>query len=254
MRSPFILAVIALAVISVSTQSAQAQIRAGGADQVLFELANRERAAQGLPALKWNDALAQAARQHALRMAQQNALSHQLPGEAALPARVSNAGGHFSTIAENVAEGPDPDRINQQWMNSPPHRANLLDPELNSVGIAVADRNGTLFAVEDFSVAAGGMSISEQEKVVDAQLQMHGLHLLHYTEDARKSCPLDNGYAGNHTPSFVLHYAAPDLQTLPDLLVQRIKTDRYHSAVVGACPSDAKIGFSMYRVAVLLFE
>jgi hypothetical protein len=52
----------------------------------------------------------------------------------------------------------------------------------------------------------------------------------------------------------VLHYAAPDLQTLPDLLVQRIKTDRYHSAVVGACPSDAKIGFSMYRVAVLLFE
>jgi len=52
----------------------------------------------------------------------------------------------------------------------------------------------------------------------------------------------------------VLHYATTDLQTLPDLLEQRIRTMTYHSAVVGACPSDAKIGFSHYRIAVLLYE
>jgi hypothetical protein len=65
---------------------------------------------------------------------------------------------------------------------------------------------------------------------------------------------LDNGYAGAHTPSFVLHYATADLQTLPDLLQQRIQTGKYHSTVVGACASDAKVGFSNYRIAVLLYE
>ncbi len=55
-------------------------------------------------------------------------------------------------------------------------------------------------------------------------------------------------------PSFVLHYATPDLETLPEMLVQRIGTGKYRSAVVGACPSDAKVGFSNYRIAVLLFE
>jgi hypothetical protein len=65
---------------------------------------------------------------------------------------------------------------------------------------------------------------------------------------------MDNGYAGSHKPSFVLHYATPDLESLPDMLEQRIQTGKYRSALVGACPSDAKLGFSNYRIAVLLFE
>jgi hypothetical protein len=168
--------------------------------------------------------------------------------------RAARTGAHFSSLAENVAEGPDAATIHAEWMNSPPHRANLLDPHLNSIGIAVAMNNGTLFAVEDLSLAAGGMDIGDQEKVVSGLLQARGLRLLDYTGDARRSCVLDNGYAGSHTPSFVLHYATPDLQTLPDLLEKRIQTGKYHSAVVGACPADSKSGFSSYRVAVLLFE
>jgi len=38
-------------------------------------------------------------------------------------------------------------------MHSPPHRANLLDKDMDSVGIGVVERNGELFAVEDFSKA-----------------------------------------------------------------------------------------------------
>jgi hypothetical protein len=208
---------------------------------------------QGLAPLKWSDALAEAARQHALRMAQQNTLSHQLPGEPPLTDRASRAGARFQILAENVAEGPSAQTIHQMWMHSPPHRANLLDRQLDSVGIAVAVRNGTLFAVEDFSLAAGSMSIREQEKTVEEQLQKRGLRLLDQVEDARRSCVLDNGYAGSREPSFIVHYAAPDLRELPDLLAQRIETGKYHSAVVGACPSNAKTGLSMYRIAVLLF-
>jgi len=254
MKIALIMATILLAILSGFAQPASAQGQTEESEQTLLQLANHERAAQGLPPLKWNDALSEAARQHAVRMAQQNTLSHQLPGEPDLTDRASRAGARFHILAENIAEGPNAESIHQQWMHSPPHRANLLDRQLDSVGIAVAVRDGTLFAVEDFSLAAGGMSISEQEKTVEEQLQRRGLRLLDQIKDARRSCMLDNGYAGSHEPSFVIHYAAPELRTLPDLLDKRIRTGKYHSAVVGACPSDAKTGFSMYRVAVLLYE
>lgn len=234
--------------------SAPARGQENGPAEVLFKAANRERAAQGLAPWKWSATLAAAARRHAELMAARNTLSHQLPGEPGMADRAVQAGAHFSSLAENVAEGPSAESIHRQWMNSPPHRANLLDAQLDSVGIAVAQRNGVLFAVEDFSLAAEKLSEEEQERIVDAELRSRGLRLLSYLGDARRSCVLDNGYAGIHVPSFVLHYATADLQTLPELLDERIKTGKYHSAVAGACPSDAKIGFSNYRIAVMLFE
>jgi len=252
MRIASVLATTSLAILTFSLPPARGQ----GNDhaQTLFESANHERVAHGLAPLKWSATLARAARQHALRMAAQNTLSHQLPGEPGMAERTSQAGARFSSLAENVAEGPSAESIHQQWMNSPPHRANLLDAQLDSVGIAVAERNGVSFAVEDFSREAGKLSVEEQEGIVDAKLRSRGLRILSYTSDARRSCVLDDGYAGSHAPSFVLHYATTDLQTLPDLLEKRIQTGDYHSAVVGACPSDAKIGFSKYRFAVLLYK
>ena len=124
-----------------------AQRGESGAERMLFDSANREREAQGLSLLRWDSALAQAARDHALRMAQQNSLSHQLPGEPDLTARATRTGSRFSTIAENVAEGPSASSIHTQWMKSPPHRANLLDSDLDSIGIAVAECIGFLISV-----------------------------------------------------------------------------------------------------------
>jgi hypothetical protein len=252
MRLATIIAGIGIAILAFSVPPARGQ--ENGPAQSLFESANRERVAHGLAPLNWSATLAGAARQHALRMAAQNTLSHQLPGEPGMAARASQAGARFSSLAENIAEGPNAETIHREWMNSPPHRANLLDAQLDSVGIAVAERDGVLFAVEDFSLAAGKLSVEEQEGIVNSKLRSSGLRLLSYTSDARRSCVLDNGYAGSHVPSFVLHYATTDLQTLPDLLEQRIQTGKYHSAVVGACPGDAKSGFSNYRIAVLLYE
>jgi len=140
-----------------------AQQKKTNAEQVLFESANRERAAHGSPLLKWDATLARAAHQHALLMAKQNSLSHQFPGEPDLPARAIEAGACFSALAENVAEGPSAANIHAQWMKSPHHRANLLDTDLDSAGIAVTQRNGQLFAVEDFSRAtAGSRTISRR--------------------------------------------------------------------------------------------
>lgn len=244
--------VVALALFAVESALPRASIDPSG--QALMDLANGERTTHGLAPLKWSEALAGAAHEHLLLLVQQNKLSHQFPGEPDLPERASRFGALFSIIAENVAQGADAEKIQEQWMNSPAHRANVVDPRLDSVGIATQDRVGILFAVEDFSKATGELSLPEQEGIVAKQLLKRGLKLLEQTKEARQSCALDNGYQGNPAPSFVVHYATPDLQNLPNTLDQRIQSGKYHSAVVGACSGKAKIGFTPYRVAVMLFE
>jgi uncharacterized protein YkwD len=222
------------------------------ADQTLFNAANHDRAAAGLPPLKWDSALAAAAHQHALKMAQSKQLSHQFPGEPPIEDRARQAGARFSVIAENVAQGPTPSGIHTQWMNSPPHRANLLDPELNSVGISVVQSGDTLFAVEDFSDAVPSLSIEEQEQKVAAQLQKHGSEVTTGSSDARKTCEMDRGWAGPK-PTTVLRYEISDLAHLPDEISQKLASGKYHSASVGACSSADGSEFTRFRIAILLF-
>jgi uncharacterized protein YkwD len=142
-----------LTLLTVCAASAWAQPNIADAEQQLFNAINKERKAHGLPSLKPDQALANAARQHAQRMAEQGTISHQLPGEPTLPSRVKAAGAHFSWLAENVDEGQNATAIHQSFMKSPQHRANILDSDMDSAGIGVAERNGYLFAVEDFSKA-----------------------------------------------------------------------------------------------------
>ncbi len=244
-----------------------AQPQAISAERALFDAANRERTAQGLQPLRWDDALAAAAREHALRMAQRNTLSHQLPDELPLQDRARLAGAHYTLIAENVAEGPSPDLIHASWIHSPPHRANLLDPELTTVGIAVVTgagksmgdilRGGVLFAVEDFSQSVANLSFEQQERQVSGLLGVRGLQQGNSngsgtTEDARKTCEMDRGWAGSR-PALVVRYEAADLSRLPDDLEQKIQSGRYRAAAVGACAAGSAQGFARFRVAVLLF-
>jgi uncharacterized protein YkwD len=133
-----------------SWTSAAAQPRTEAAEQQLFQAINRERAASGLPPLKWDVALATAARQHAEAMASQRSISHGFPGEPSLPSRAARAGARFSWLSENVAAGPNAENISEQWMESPNHRANLLDADMDTIGAGAAERNGVVFAVADF--------------------------------------------------------------------------------------------------------
>jgi len=154
MFSPRPQATWVLAVVSILLAAAGnmcAQQRTESVEREIFDAANQARRAQGLGRLKWNVSLAAAARQHAQMMARQNALSHQFPNEPSLANRASRAGLYFISIAENIAQGTDAENISDQWIRSPEHKQNLLDPEMNVIGIAVVERNGELFAVEDFA-------------------------------------------------------------------------------------------------------
>ena len=123
------------------------------AERELFAAVNQARRAQGLQPLRWDESLAEAARKHAKVMAERGSAQHGFEGEPSLSTRVKQAGAHFTWLAENVTQGPTPEYIHVQIMKSPPHRANVLDRDMDSIGIGVAEYHGQLFAVEDLSQA-----------------------------------------------------------------------------------------------------
>lgn len=88
---------------------------------------------------------------HAQAMAQRGLVSHTLPGEPSLAGRATKLGARFSWISENIVQSTSAAGAHQQFMNSPNHRANILDPDMDSVGIGIAERHGQLFVVEDFA-------------------------------------------------------------------------------------------------------
>jgi uncharacterized protein YkwD len=252
LRCLAIIAAVVLVALFLTPTLHAARPQTSAADMTLLNAANRDRTFAGLAPLQWDPALAVAAHQHALRMAQSNMLSHQFPGEAPMPDRARQAGARFSVIAENVAEGPSVTGLHTQWMNSAPHRANLLDPELNSVGISVVQSGNLLFAVEDFSAGVPALTLEAQEQQVALQLAARGLHVIGSTPDARRTCELDRGWAGQK-PATVLRYETADLNRLPDELEPQVTFAKYHSAAVGACDAGVSAGFSRFRVAILLF-
>ena len=123
------------------------------AERELFASVNQARRAQGLAPLRWDESLAAAARRHANVMAEHGSAQHGFEGEPNLSARAKQAGARFSWLSENVTQGPTPGFIHSQFMKSPPHRANIVDTDMDSIGVGVVEQGGQLFAVEDFSQA-----------------------------------------------------------------------------------------------------
>ncbi|HTF26532.1 MAG TPA: CAP domain-containing protein [Candidatus Limnocylindria bacterium] len=231
---------------------AHAQLRRNDSERQLFEALNRERTAQGLSALHWDNALFKAARQHALRMANLNRLEHQLPSESNLEGRLGEAGARFGAIAENIAIGPNPSIIHAGWMDSSGHRKNILDPQLTSVGIAAVRGQGGLFAVQDFSQFVPDLSVERQEQKVVSLLTAQGFRPANATAGARKTCETDAGFGGTSARAMI-RFEATDLEKLPEVLERKIRSEPYGKAAVGACRANGTSGFARYRVAVLFF-
>jgi len=226
-----------------------------GDERILFDSANRERAARHLPTLQWDDNLSRAARDHALLMARSHAISHQFPGEPDLFSRLSRAGVHSSLAAENVGNASDAPELHDAWMKSSGHRANLLDSKADAVGIAVVERGGLIYAVEDFAHIFTPISLEEQERRVGAQLVARGLRLVETTSSVRQTCALSRGVAPGLHPKYLFRYLTVDIAILPEQLVDELASHggQYHSVAVGACPASEPGGFDGYRLAVLLY-
>ncbi len=227
------------------------------AEQLLLTQANQDRAEHSLSPLKRDPLLAQAALYHAYQMAEHADISHGFPGEPDLSARGASAGVRFSLITENVAEAGEPTIIHDMWMHSEGHRANLLDPDVNVVGIAVVTREHQVYAVEDFASTVDPLSVNEQESAVADLLSTTGMVIANSAPDAlvnaRRTCSMSSGYAGVRQPWFIMRYTASRLDQLPPQIKSRLTSGKYHQAVIGACASTEPSAFTSYSIAILLF-
>lgn len=218
----------------------------------LFQLANEDRARHNLQPLRQDAMLLQAAWQHAQPMVRAGVLSHQLPGEPDLVVRIQRVGVRCSTVAENLADAPSPGQINNEWMHSPPHRANLLDPRLNAVGIAVIQAHGEFFAVQDFARTVATLTPPQQEQQVASLLQSRGLQILGNSALARSYCG-NSPRRQRPLPRLVMQYSTADLSQLPQQVKQGIRSGTSHRAIVGACHASEQNGFAAYQMVILLY-
>jgi uncharacterized protein YkwD len=93
---------------------------------------NAVRASQGLAPVAADSRLTAAAAAHNARLAAQGRLSHD-----GFPARMQALGASYGFVAENLAAGqPTAASVVAAWMQSAPHRANLLQPSISVVGVA----------------------------------------------------------------------------------------------------------------------
>src|SRR5947209_3231873 len=127
------------------------QTSPSGEQLQLFNLVNHERETHGLPKFQWDDHLAQSAATHNRLVTERQELSHQFPGEPPLGERVGATGARFNAAGENLAYAPTVEEVHKGLMNSPPHRANILDPKFNAVGISIVKQGDELYVVQNFA-------------------------------------------------------------------------------------------------------
>lgn len=237
-------------------RAANGEVVHGAAEQ-LFALANQARAEQGAPPLTWDPALAIAALRHCQRMAAEGPIAHRYNGEMSVSERTRAAGAHFSVVEENVAVGEYPAQIEDAWLHSPEHRANLLNPQVDRVGIGVVKAHGVLYAVEDFDRGVEELSESQVERRVADLMRVSGIEIEGSHGDARAACAMNNGLPARlsgGTPRMVMRWQGADLSRLPSQLTDQLSAGHFRSAAVGACPAQSsQSSFTMYRVAVLLY-
>jgi uncharacterized protein YkwD len=121
-------------------------------EQKVLDLTNAERAKEKAPPLKANAKLFAAARKHSENMAKKGELNHVLDGKGPGD-RIDAEGYAWSAFGENIAYGDDltPDGALKIWMNSPPHRANILKQEFQEIGIGIArTANGQVYYTQVF--------------------------------------------------------------------------------------------------------
>ncbi len=118
----------------------------------LLRAINAERAKAKLPTLKPNDTLTLISEFYACRLVEGDFFSHVDPFDGStVDRRASDFGYPFLKIGENLAAGQrDAEQTLLEWLNSPGHKANILDPSYTDVGVAIKEgtKSGPFWVLE----------------------------------------------------------------------------------------------------------
>jgi len=123
---------------SVETRARRQQTNAHALSAAaLVDAMNRQRAAYGVGPLRLNDTLSLAASDRVGDMMRKRYFDHVSPDGVNPFTWVARRGYRYRMIGENLAVGyASADRVVTGWMNSPGHRANILQKRFDEIGIA----------------------------------------------------------------------------------------------------------------------
>lgn len=118
----------------------------------VIRLVNSERAKVGQPTMIENNELSRIARIKANDFINNNYFGHNSPTYGTPFEMMRAAGITFTAAAENIARGQrTAAEVMNTWMNSSGHRANILNPIYNQIGVGVArDNNDNLYWTQMF--------------------------------------------------------------------------------------------------------
>lgn len=111
---------------------------------------NRQREANGLAVLRMDASLRKIARDHSADMFKRGYFSHYTPDDLSPFDRMNAASIEYTYAGENLALAPSVRLAMQGLMNSTGHRANILNPNFNRIGIGAIDGGiyGIMFSQE----------------------------------------------------------------------------------------------------------
>ncbi|WP_345043883.1 CAP domain-containing protein [Streptomyces sannanensis] len=139
-------------------RGAAAPVRANGQSSYVRQviaLLNREREKHGCGPLRADSHLRTAAQRHSDDMAARGFFSHTNPDGTDPGRRITVTGYEWSTYGENIAVGQkSPEQVMKSWMDSPGHRANILNCAFKDVGIGIHFGPGGPWWTQNFG--AGG--------------------------------------------------------------------------------------------------
>jgi uncharacterized protein YkwD len=117
----------------------------------VLQLVNVERAKAGLAPLSYQRQLDQASEAHARHMAGVGQMAHEGIGDGDPGSRIL-ATGFRDSWGENVATGQlSPEQVVAEWMASPGHRRNIMDPEYRFLGVSYeVAANGRTYWAQSF--------------------------------------------------------------------------------------------------------
>ena len=130
--------------------SVSAGIQSSSAASEVVRLTNSARSQNGYAALVEDGALSEAAAVRAREIAR--SFSHTRPSGASFSSALSESGVSYLRAGENIASGQkSASEVVNAWMNSPGHRANILNSSYSRIGSASVNIDGTLYWVQLFA-------------------------------------------------------------------------------------------------------
>ncbi len=233
------------------------------AEQQIFDQLNQERERSGLARLAWNELVAEAARKHSAALAENGALAHQFAGEPALPERVASVGVRFTVSAENVARTEYVEDVHVALMNSPGHRANILNPAYNAIGIGVVEQTGKIYVTQDFVFqvpvySEAQFSAAFAEAFIQAQKSRGGTNI-HMQPDPLLhdlACSTDGDaskLSGRVMGTYLMVFSASEPRRLPRQLLDRATGPESRRLSFGVCfRPDTEHGYANFWVVAAL--